>query len=130
MGQKIIAPGGSFETEFSQLRRTVRVVPQADAYLLLQNAVLMALKNHELKFWEELFLEEGEENCIAWAKLVGLYDPVHASIIRALGRRRDGDESEWFALPRVEYLPPPYPNFLDFTSDDMSGFLMHFDGHP
>ncbi len=127
MGRKIIMPGGSFEFEYSQLRRAVRVVPQADVFSLLQNAVVTALRNYNKKFWEELFMEEGEKNCVMWAKLVGLYDPGHAKCIRALSRRRDGDASEWLALTGVESPPPAYPPFFDFMSDDMTGHFMHFD---
>ncbi len=127
MGREIVRPGGSFELRFSQLRRTVRVVPQIDVLQLLQEAVVEALQTFEQKFWEELFAEEGEENCVYWAKLVGIYDPVHESIIKALVRRQDGDDSAWSALTQAPSAPPPYPAFLDFTSDDMTGFLMYFE---
>ncbi len=130
MGREIIRPGGSFEFQYSQLRRAVRIMPQNDVFQLLQEAVLVALQIHEQKFWEELFEVEGEDNCIYWSKLVGLYDPVHASIIKALGRRRDGYESEGLALACDPPSPPPLPAFLDFSSDDMTGFLMYFDVTP
>jgi hypothetical protein len=127
MGREIIRPGGSFELHYSHLRRAVRILPQVDAYRLLQDAVVTALQSFELKFWEEFFQEEGEANCIYWARLVGIYDSVHENIIRALGRRRDGDDSLWLALVGVAPSPPRFPTSLDFTSDDMTGFIMYFD---
>jgi hypothetical protein len=126
MARTIILPHGSFEYEFSQLRRAVRILPQADVLALLQDATLQALRDYEQKFWEELFMEEGESNCRYWAKLTGILDPVVDGILRALGRRRDGDDSEWLALSRPAPTPPLCPA-LDFTSDDMTGFLMYFE---
>jgi hypothetical protein len=120
-------PGGSFAFELAQLRRSVRIVPQADVIRILQEAVLAALQDYEEKFWEELFLEEGEANCIYWAKLVGLYDPVIEKLIRALGLRRDGDASAWLTLVGVAPPPPPPPALFNFMNDDMTGHMMWFD---
>jgi hypothetical protein len=104
----------------------VRIVPQVDVTRILQDAVLAALQSYSDKFWEELFMEEGEENCIYWAKLVGLLDPVHEKLIRALGLRKDGDASEWRALTGVAPLPPPIPASFNYMDDDMTGFMMWF----
>jgi hypothetical protein len=93
----------------------------------LQEAVTVALQNYELKFWEELFMEEGEENCVFWAKLVGLFDSVHEKIIRALGRRRDGNDFEWQIL-RCALSPPPKPPAFNFMDNNLTGFMGYF-GH-
>jgi hypothetical protein len=104
----------------------VRIVPQVDVIRILQDAVLVALQDYEKRFWEELFLEEGEENCIYWAKLVGLFDPVHKKLIKALGLRRDGDASVWLAMTGAAPPPPPFPADLKFMNDEMTGFTMWF----
>lgn len=121
----IISPGGNFEGGLNRLRRSVRVMSHDVIAQVLQEAVVVALQHYELKFWEELFLEEGESNCVFWAKLVGLLDPVHEKIIKALRRRKDGDAFGWqvllLALP-----PPPELPALNFMDDDMTGFLEYF----
>jgi hypothetical protein len=93
---------------------------------MYRKAVLEALQIHEQKFWMELFLE-GKSNCIYWAKLVGIYDPVVGNILEALAQREAGDASAWIELARVDPVPPPSPTPIDYTSNDMTGFMQWFD---
>ncbi len=70
---------------------------------------------------------EGKANCIYWAKLIGIYDPVISDILEALNKRETGDATPWTNLARVDPTPPPIPSWIEYTSNDMTGFIQWFD---
>jgi hypothetical protein len=97
---------------------------------MLESAVHQALLEHELKFWEELHDVEGTDSCVFWAKLIGIFDPEIRDILLALDKRAKGDSSLWVKFTCIASSPPPLPSWIDFTSDDMTGFVQLFDGAP
>jgi hypothetical protein len=83
-----------------------------------------ALREYELKFWEEFFEEEGEENIYFWMKLVGLYIPETLRVIQALVSRKRGQMGPWLELTRDLPSEPPYCRKGDFFSNDLGGLMM------
>jgi hypothetical protein len=108
------------------LRRSFRVVPRTTIDEVFVDATVRALQSYELHFWEELYFEEGEEGCIYWAKLVGIFEQGVRRVIRALSRRAKVDSEEWVCLRKFEPSCPELTANTPFWSDDETGYLMWF----
>ncbi len=124
--RRAIAPEGHSFNELRSLRRAFRVVPQSEIDETFIKAVTEALRDHELRFWEELFEEAGEDDCVFWMKLVGLYEPQCIKIINALWLRSKGRPDKWLKLTEKISVAPKFREDLDFKSDETCGLMMWF----